>query len=238
MRTRAAGFALALLVEALVGLALLTFAPELPKPKEERSVPVFSLAPAETREERREESEPQQKRAQSAAAQAAAPSDAPAPAPAVAPPSPIVIPMTSKEMAALDIAKLPAGPVAPAPRRMMGPPDLGPPGPPDTQRVDGQGPNGEPLYAASWYREPYDDELKGYLSAASGPGWGLIACRTVPNWRVEDCVALGEYPTGSNIARSVLAAAWQFRVRPPRVGGQLRIGEWVRIRIDYSIRRQ
>lgn len=104
----------------------------------------------------------------------------------------------------------------------------------DTPRVSGSGPNGEPLYAASWYREPYDDELSGYLSTASGPGWGLIACRTAPDYRVEDCVEIDEYPAGSNIARSVLAAAWQFRVRPPRIGGQAKIGEWVRIRIDYE----
>ena len=117
----------------------------------------------------------------------------------------------------------------------MGPPDTGTPG--DTPRVGGSGPNGEPLYAAAWYREPYESELSGYLSTASGPGWGLIACRTAPDFRVEDCVALGESPTGSNIARAVLAAAWQFRVRPPRIGGRSMVGEWVRIRIDYGLRR-
>jgi periplasmic protein TonB len=51
-------------------------------------------------------------------------------------------------------------------------------------------------------------------------------------------VAIDEQPNGSNIARAVLAAAWQFRVRPPRVGGQLRVGEWVRIRITYDMRMQ
>ncbi|MEO6387738.1 MAG: hypothetical protein ABIT16_12995 [Croceibacterium sp.] len=104
----------------------------------------------------------------------------------------------------------------------------------DTARV-GTAPNGEPLYAAAWYREPYDDELRGYLSTASGPGWGLIACRTAPDFRVEDCVGLDEYPHGSMITRAVLAAAWQFKVRPPRIGGRLQIGDWVRIRIDYDI---
>jgi protein TonB len=107
----------------------------------------------------------------------------------------------------------------------------------DTERV-GTAPNGEPLYAAAWYREPTDGELRGYLSTASGPGWGLIACRTAPDYRVEDCVGLDEYPNGSQMNRAVLAAAWQFRVRPPRVGGQSMVGSWVRIRIDYGTRRR
>ena len=117
----------------------------------------------------------------------------------------------------------------------MGPPDNGVPG--DSKRV-GTAPGGEPMYAASWYREPYDDELSGYLSTARGPGWALIACRTVADFRVEDCIGLDEYPSGSQIQRSVLAAAWQFRVRPPRRGGISRVGDWVRIRIDYSERRR
>ena len=116
----------------------------------------------------------------------------------------------------------------------MGPPN---PGTPTDSEVVGTAPNGEPLYAAAWYRRPYPDELSGYLSTARGPGWGLIACRTVADYRVEDCVALEESPPGSNIARSVLAAAWQFRVRPPRVGGRSLVGTWVRIRIDYDLAR-
>lgn len=117
---------------------------------------------------------------------------------------------------------------------------IGPPGSAgsssgDTQRV-GTAPNGEPLYAAAWYREPTDAELAGYLSTATGPGWGLIACRTVPDFRVEDCVAIDEYPNGSNMNRAILAAAWQLRVRPPRRGGQSLVGAWVRIRITYEMR--
>ena len=150
-----------------------------------------------------------------------------------APNFPSLIQLSRKEMAAVDLAAMPARP-SPSESK-MGPVDRGSPS--DTPRVGGAGPNGEPLYAASWYREPYDQELSGYLSTAQGPGWGLIACRTVPDYRVEDCVMVDEYPNGSNIARSVLAAAWQFRVRPPRIGGRLKIGEWVRIRIDYDIRR-
>lgn len=149
--------------------------------------------------------------------------------------APPLIRLSPREMAMVDIAALPKrpGPANAANPPKMGPVDTGPPVS-DTPRVSGSGPNGEPLYAASWYREPYDDELRGYLSTATGPGWGLIACRTAPDYRVEDCVKVDEYPAGSNIARAVLAAAWQFRVRPPRVGGVPKIGEWVRIRIDYE----
>jgi periplasmic protein TonB len=149
-------------------------------------------------------------------------------------PSPAFIPLPKNDTAKFDISNLPPAPkAAPAPGKMMGPPDTGSPG--DSKRV-GTAPNGEPLYAAAWYREPSDDELRGYLSTASGPGWALIACRTVPDFRVEDCVGLDEYPDRSQMLRAVLAAAWQFRVRPPRKGGVSQVGAWVRIRIDYTER--
>ncbi|MGB3798118.1 MAG: hypothetical protein WA957_17690 [Alteraurantiacibacter sp.] len=117
--------------------------------------------------------------------------------------------------------------------RDIGPADTGSARGPDSERV-GTAPDGSPLYAARWYREPSPDQLSGYLSAASGPGWGLIACKTAPNWRVEECAVLDEYPKNSGIARAVQAAAWQFQVRPPRLGGDYQVGTWVRIRIDYT----
>jgi protein TonB len=123
------------------------------------------------------------------------------------------------------------------PNRSNGPVDTGNPrtlG--DSERV-GTMPNGEPLYAARWYREPTDQELAGYLSTANGPGAALIACKTVRGYYVEDCQLLGESPQGSQIGRAVLAAAWQFRVRPARIGGQEQFGSWVRIRITYSVSR-
>ncbi|RXZ65858.1 hypothetical protein [Pelagerythrobacter rhizovicinus] len=171
------------------------------------------------RAEPEEEAPPQPIRPPPAAA-----SERPAPAVRVAPSS-------------FDLSKVeaPSSPPRAAAGPAIGPPDSGSGG--DTPRV-GTAPNGEPLYAASWYREPREDELRGYLSTASGPGWGLIACRTVPDFRVEDCVALEEYPGGSNINRAVLAAAWQFRVRPPRLGGQYQVGAWVRIRIEYDLQRR
>ena len=51
--------------------------------------------------------------------------------------------------------------------------------------------------------------------------------------RVEDCIELGQ-SRGSRLASAVRQAAWQFRVKPPIKNGQPMIGEWVRIRIDYS----
>jgi protein TonB len=157
--------------------------------------------------------------------------DTPQPA---SPIPPAIIPMSRDQMASANIGALPRAPAAPAPRA-FGPVDSG--GAPGDSAMVGNAPNGEPMYAASWYREPSSDELRGYLSTAQ-PGWGLIACRTVAEYRVEDCVGLDEYPNSSGLNRAILAAAWQFRVRPPRVGGKVKVGEWVRIRIDYNMRRK
>lgn len=232
--------ALALLIEILLALLLLTIAPTiLREEKEPVSMTTFGISPEP--EPIAEEKAP----APSAAANPARAQPAetppdpepPAPQPPVPQPEPpamLDIPLSKiPDLAALPRSAAPAAPRRPA----AGPPNLASlPG--DTPRVEGRGPSGEPLYAASWYREPYDSELRGYLSTARGPGWALIACRTVADFRVEDCVKVDEYPDGSNLARAVLAAAWQFRVRPPRLGGQSKVGEWVRIRIDYEIRRQ
>lgn len=146
-------------------------------------------------------------------------------------------------------SEVPAPPPAPpAPVAQAAPPRpprvYGPPAPPassstrDSRVVEGSGPNGEKLYAAAWQREPYESEVRGYLSTAQPPSWALIACRTVADFRVDDCVALGESPRGSQIARAVLAMAWQFRVLPPRVGGRYQVGEWVRIRFEYGLNRR
>lgn len=158
---------------------------------------------------------------------------------APAPTPPAIIPMERGDLASADISNLPRrrpdAPAGPAPGPAFGP--AAPSSAGDTAIV-GRAPNGQPLYAAAWYREPTDGELAGYLSTASGPGWALIACRTAPGWRVENCVGLEEFPAGSNMQRAVLAAAWQFQVRPPRRGGQVLVGEWVRIRIEYTVRGQ
>ena len=205
---------------AVTSVVSMTIAPEAEKEKEQaKAAPAKAAPPLQAQRP----------------VQAAPPSAVPAPLP-TAQPSPAFIPIGKTELADLDISRLPKQPgAAPPGKGTYGPPDLGVPG--DSKRV-GTAPNGQPMYAAAWYREPYDDELSGYLSTAQGPGWALIVCRTAPNFRVEDCIGLDEYPNGSNIQRAVLAAAWQFQVRPPRVGGVSQVGAWVRIRIDYGVRRQ
>ena len=100
--------------------------------------------------------------------------------------------------------------------------------------IVGKGPHGETLYAAEWARHPTDAELGGYLPANAPDGYGLIACKTIPGDRVDDCVELGQDPPGSHLASAVRQAAWQFRVRPPRRNGVPLIGSWVSIRIDYE----
>lgn len=101
-------------------------------------------------------------------------------------------------------------------------------------QVVGTAPDGSPLYAARWYREPTDAELGAALSTVEPPAWALIACKTAPRWAVTDCVGIEQYPTSSNMMNAVLATAWQFQVRPPRRGNQSLMGAWVRIRISYT----
>ena len=99
----------------------------------------------------------------------------------------------------------------------------------------GEGPGGVHLYNAEWYREPSHAELATYLSETNGQGdWGVIACKTIEHYHVEDCQELDESPPGSGLARALRRASWQFLVRPPRVDGRPLIGSWVRIRFTFT----
>lgn len=243
---RATGVFLALVCEILIALLLLTLSGPVGHDEDDTQSSVFqAFSVPDAAEEDTKEAEPEAKPRPETPKpvehrQSPQPRPSPAPSPPAAEPAveppPAYIHLTPQQMARTEAR--PAAPASPPPPAKV----YGPPADPryatnahDTPRVPGSGPHGEPLYAASWYTEPTDEELDGYLSAARGPGWGLIACKTAPNYRVEDCVKVGEYPDGSGIAQAVLFAAYQFRVRPPRIGGMPQVGAWVRIRIDYGM---
>lgn len=137
-----------------------------------------------------------------------------------------VIPLSRAEFAAADIARLPSHPrEAPAAEAAES----------ASAESAARGPNGERLYNAEWYREPTQAELSYYLpGGVSGVGWAMIACQTVDDYRVDNCVELGQSPAGSGLASAIRQAAWQFRVLPPRIGGRPLVGAWVRIRIEFG----
>lgn len=235
---RAGAVLFVVLIEALLLFLLLTLNQSNAE-KERETVPMstFTLDPAGEQTPAPAEAgaqNPQQVSPPEPVPETTRPDDTPA---ARVPPP--LIPFTRQQAAPPDIADTPTRPAPPAPANgeMMGPPaPRARRGSGDSQRVEGSGPNGEPLYAASWYYEPRPDELDGYLDTAQGPGWALIICQTMPEYRVDNCRLITEYPRGSNIGRSLLAATWQFRVRPPRIGGTPQVGAWVRIRFDYDVR--
>jgi protein TonB len=222
LRRRAAGFALALGVNLLLLLVLrgLGVIPALPRdPSSALVVDLIpeshSLAPAPSKVDEMTPNE---------AARPVPPRPRTPQVPRLKSPIPPLRPldmieMTREEFAAADIGKLP--------KAGTGSGSAG-----DSEEV-GRGPHGEVLYAAEWARRPTDAELAGYLPANAPEGSGLVACKTIPDNRVDNCIELGDMPRGTRLARAVRLAAWQFRVRPPRKNGQPMVGEWVRIRIDY-----
>lgn len=242
-RRKAASLAIALAIEALLIALLFTIGAQIageedgPEVVTEFSAVEFAAPP-----EPEPESQPETAPETATPPEPQPVPDQPLPQPAPLRPSPLI----------LNPAPAPPPPPQPTPspqpsatpkigarinpNRSYGPANTGNPRNANDSQQVGTAPNGEPLYAARWYRKPTDSELAGYLSTANGPGSALIACRTVPDYYVEDCVLEGESPPGSMMGRAVLAAAWQFRVRPARVGGRELVGSWVRIRIDYTVR--
>jgi hypothetical protein len=135
--------------------------------------------------------------------------------------------MSHDELAAGDIGKMHGPAAAPGGGSGGGKGTYGP----------GEGPGGEHLYNADWYREPTDAQLATYLPKTNpGDGWGEIACDTIEAYHVDNCQIIAESPRGSGYGRAVLNAAWQFLVIPPRVNGEKKVGAPVRIRITYTER--
>jgi protein TonB len=219
---RAIGLTLALAIEGLLLLVLLTLGiRDEPEP-----VPMAEVATFDVRDAPAPEAPPEAEPEESPSAPDPEPREQPEPSPA---PEPVT--MRPPVVTRPEAPPAPREEAAPAEPRVYGPP--APRSQRDTARV-GTAPNGQPLYAAAWHRRPRDQEMRGYLSTAQ-PGYAQIACRTVPDFRVENCVLEAEYPSGSDMGRAVLAMAWQFRVRPPMLGGRYQVGEWVRIRITYTV---
>ena len=222
LRRRLSSFALAVAINVgllllLIGLGIVT-----PPDRQKSSALTVDLLP----ESRSATTEDTTKTSQRSASTRPVPKPPPISLPVkptISPPSkPSTQPwieMSKDELAAADISKLPAA---------------GAGGAGDSEVV-GRGPNGEALYAAEWAREPSDAEIAGYWPR-NASGWGLVACKTEPNNRVDDCVELDQSPRGSRLASAVRQAAWQFRVRPPRKGGRPMIGAWVRILVEMDVR--
>ena len=212
-------------LHVLLLLMLLWLAPPLPKgrPGRDAMVAVNIAAPAPQRAQQTPQKQPQPQK------QAAAKRAAPQPEPIVkvtdAPPAKWSF--GDPALRGFDLGKV--VPAQPAPAQMA---EAG--GPPDSAVV-GVAPDGSKLYAAEWQREPTDQELSFYLRSARGASragsFGLIACRTAARFKVEDCRPISESP-GSGLGYAVNEAAWQFRVKPPRVNGEYQVGTWVSIRID------
>lgn len=233
LRRRTAAFSLALGANVLLVMALLTLAPSPSgAPGADRKPVAFRLLPDAGATS--SETAAKAKRASGGASR-------PKSAIVVPPPPPVVPPMPAppiqlnilhigrEELAATDRV------LRTARREDAADGASGGEGQSGAADAGGAGPGGERLYNAEWYVRPTQAELAFYMPAG-GPrtGWGMIACRTVANYRVDDCVEIGQSPPGSGLASAVRQAAWQFRIMPPRIGPRRVIGAWVRIRIDYT----
>lgn len=230
-------FALALFVELLLALLLWFMAPAILDKRPPPTTTTFGIDTVAGDTEEPTRTEQKKEAARNAAREKAQPElpkpvETPQPQPEPTPLPPTFIKMTRREYAAADITGKGSVPAAPTLGETAAAASGSRPG---DSAVIGKAPNGEPLYAAEWYRRPRDAELAPYRSRrAYGPGWGQIICRTIANHRVEDCQETGESPRGSGYAGGVRQAAWQFLVRAPRVGGKELVGTWVSIRIIYG----
>ena len=234
-RRRTVSFVLALTIEALLILVLLLFGPHFtPAPRQKTSrATSFSLAPDAKKEAA---TAPEHRTKAHAAAQPASGTTTPIPplppviTPSKVPTPPAALPgVLPIQLGASDISKL----------KSSASNDDGAETGTDSKLAygPGEGPGGQPLYNAEWYREPSNAQLNGYLPKGAPPNsWALIACQTMPAFHVDNCRSLGESPVGSGLGRAMREAAWQFLVRPPRRGGKVLVGAWVKIRIDFTLR--
>lgn len=238
---RVAAVVLALVIEGLIILLFLTMLSGVRRPEKPPTPKTFAIrdpgaGKAEPKPDTAAKPRPRGGRVEHAKLNE--PDIVPPPVPPVQPPPDAnILWLTRPQYAASDIGQnQPQGPRnnADASGAENGTGDA----PGDSRLAEGKGPNGEPIYVAEWYRRPTHAQLSPYIPerARGRPGWGMIVCKTAPNYRVEDCRELGDAPRGTGYAGAVRQAAFQFRVRPPRKGGKSLVGALVNIRIDYTIR--
>lgn len=225
---RASGMALALGINLLVLLALLGIGGIRPVPmKDDGGTLVFDVARQDQAAASKKPTEQQRKKASVQRPVLPPPKH-------VLPVPPTITPPPTGELEMVELTRQELSKTDDAMAKQAGPALAQGSGRGGDSAIVGKGPRGETLYAAEWLREPTDQEIGHYLTANTGAGYGVIACKTYPQYRVDDCVALGSVPASSRLDRVLMKAAWQFKIRPPRKNGQPMIGEWVRIRFDYG----
>ncbi len=215
-RRRVVAFLIVVAVEALIILALLTLnnSPLPPRTLQSDLVALSLAMPKAETEKRKSSSAPAKQKPVAPAAAKKTPEILP-PQPK---PTPNIVPMSHDDFAASDIGKLGKAAGSAGGKTANG---------------SGDGPGGQTLYPAEWYREPSPYVLAESLpNGAPNGAWATIACRTIEHFRVENCVGIGESHVG--LALALRKAAWQFLVLPPRVNGRPLIGAWVRIRFDFT----
>ena len=217
-------------------LALIWLAPRQDRAKPSPALKSFGVLP-----DRKEEAATTQKTVKKAESKTAAKERQPAPPKAVTPPKEVPVPPKAPTLAPptilpLDLASSDIGKIKGRAADSGEGDSKGDTKDSASTYGPGEGPGGQRLYDAEWYpHRPSNAELNGYLPGGAPPGgWALIACHTIPDYHVDNCQSLGESPIGSGLARAMRQAAWQFRVRPPRIGGKTLVGAWVRIRIDFT----
>jgi hypothetical protein len=215
-RRRLVAFLIVVATEALIILALLTLGTPPPAPRQlQNGLVAFNLSMPRAEAEKRKSSPAAAKQKPVAPAAARKTPEIFPPQPK---PTPNIVPMSKEDFAASDIGKLGKTTGSAGSKSAQGP---------------GDGPGGQTLYPADWYREPGPYVLAESLPYGAPHGaWAMIACRTIEHYHVENCVGIGESHVGLSLA--LRKAAWQFQVLPPRVNGRPLIGAWVRIRFDFT----
>ncbi|MDO6413383.1 hypothetical protein Q4F19_03215 [Sphingomonas sp. BIUV-7] len=236
LRRRATALTLTIIAHLLLLWLLLRLAPPQFAPMGKvGSLMTFSVMPGPTPEKAT-----QKAAAKPAAAQPKATTPPPMPAatppPIVKMPTPLKMPDNFIELSRSDVSKVDTAMNTPHDGPPTGQASASAAGGGEGDTPSSMGPNGQLLYAAEWYRRPNPAELTTYMPHRQLPegAWGEIACRTVARYHVEDCQELGDSFPGIGIARGMRQAAFQFLVRPPRVGGKTLVGTWVRIRITLT----